>query len=228
MAETENPVQAHQFHVLLPGINPPIWRRLLVRSDSSVADLHHILQIAFRWSDFHLHRFLIRGTEYGISRAGSTSFTTDPKRVYLADFGFRPRERFLDEYDFSDLWQHQVRFEATRPVEAGRIYPVCVGGARSAPPEDCGGPAAYMELLDRHQLNWPHAELFLMAETLGRLLGAKDDENIRARLGNLDELQKAVESLEAYRHFRPDHFDRRAVNRRLRQYAASDEGWMWG
>jgi Plasmid pRiA4b ORF-3-like protein len=95
MAETENPVQAHQFHVLLPGINPPIWRRLLVRSDSSVADLHHILQIAFRWSDFHLHRFLIRGKEYGISRADSTSFTTDPKRVDLADFGFRPRERFL-------------------------------------------------------------------------------------------------------------------------------------
>lgn len=88
---------------------------------------------------------------------------------------------------------------------------MCVGGARASPPEDCGGPSAYMELLDRHQLNWPHEELFLIAETLSRLLGAKEDENIRARLGNLDELQKAVERLEAYRHFRPDYFDRRAV-----------------
>jgi hypothetical protein len=60
---------------------------------------------------------------------------------------------------------------------------VCVGGARAAPPEDCGCPSAYMELLDRHQLNWPHEELFLIAETMSRLLGAKEDENIRTRLG---------------------------------------------
>ena len=72
MAETEKPVQAYRFHVLLRGINPPIWRRLLVRGDSSVADLHRVLQIAFRWSGFHLHRFLIRGKEYGTSRAGPT------------------------------------------------------------------------------------------------------------------------------------------------------------
>src|SRR6516164_10066462 len=36
------------------GCNPPIWRRLHVRSDSSIATLHELLQIAFRWSDFHL------------------------------------------------------------------------------------------------------------------------------------------------------------------------------
>jgi len=28
-----------------------IWRRLLVRSDSAITDLHHILQIALGWSD---------------------------------------------------------------------------------------------------------------------------------------------------------------------------------
>jgi hypothetical protein len=38
-----------------------IWRRLLVGSDSSIADLHHTLQIAFGWSDSHLHRFHIHG-----------------------------------------------------------------------------------------------------------------------------------------------------------------------
>jgi hypothetical protein len=37
---------------------------LHVRSDSSIATLHDLLQIAFDWSDFHLHRFVIRGQEY--------------------------------------------------------------------------------------------------------------------------------------------------------------------
>jgi Plasmid pRiA4b ORF-3-like protein len=43
---------------------------LHVRSDSSIATLHDLLQIAFDWSDFHLHRFVIRGQEYGVSRMG--------------------------------------------------------------------------------------------------------------------------------------------------------------
>jgi hypothetical protein len=46
-----------------------------VRSDSSIAMLHELLQIAFDWSDFHLHRFLIRGKAYGMSRLGGCGFT---------------------------------------------------------------------------------------------------------------------------------------------------------
>src|SRR5205085_5408084 len=98
MAETEKPFLIYQFHALLRGLNPPVWRRLLLRSDSTIADLHHSLQIAFHWSDFHLHRFLVRGKEYGISRAGCTGFSTNPKQVSLADFHFRKHERFVYEY----------------------------------------------------------------------------------------------------------------------------------
>jgi Plasmid pRiA4b ORF-3-like protein len=37
--------------VWLCEISPRIWRRLLVRSDSTSADLHHTLQIAMGWDD---------------------------------------------------------------------------------------------------------------------------------------------------------------------------------
>lgn len=97
MAERENPLPIYQFHVLLRHINPPIWRRLLIRSTSTIFDLHYTIQVTFSWSDFHLHRFLIRGQEYGISRAGCTGFSTNPAQVSLADFHFRERERFLYE-----------------------------------------------------------------------------------------------------------------------------------
>jgi hypothetical protein len=46
--------EAYRIHVWIRQISPMIWRRLLVGSDSSIADLHHTLQIAFGWSDSHL------------------------------------------------------------------------------------------------------------------------------------------------------------------------------
>jgi hypothetical protein len=41
----------YQLKVALLGISPTIWRRLLVRGDSTIADLHHILHIAMGWTD---------------------------------------------------------------------------------------------------------------------------------------------------------------------------------
>lgn len=81
--------------------------------------------------------------------------------------------------------------------------------------------------MDQHYLNWPHEERLLIADALARLLEAKTDETIRASIGNMDELQEAAFRLGADQGFRPDHFDRREVNRRLKQYAAGDKEWMW-
>jgi hypothetical protein len=140
MVQSNAPAEIYQLHILLLQINPPIWRRLHVRSDSSIATLHEVLQIAFDWSDFHLHRFVIRGKEYGLSRIGCTTFGIDARKELLSQFHFRVNERFLYEYDFGDLWQHQIRFEGIQPVCEKKLYPVCVGGACASPPEDCGGP----------------------------------------------------------------------------------------
>ena len=75
-------------------ISPMIWRRLPVRSDSSIADLHYTLQIAFGWSNEHLNRFRIHGQDYGVYHNGGVSFTKNPKLVRLSDFKFRKNERF--------------------------------------------------------------------------------------------------------------------------------------
>ena len=92
MVKIDKLPEIYQLHIILLKINLPIWRRILVRSDSSIADLHPTLQIAFDWSDVHLHRFLIRGKAYGIGRSGCSSFSTDAKAVCLAEFGFRINE----------------------------------------------------------------------------------------------------------------------------------------
>jgi hypothetical protein len=82
----------YQFKVVLRGISPMIWRRLLLRSDHSIADLHYTIQIAMGWSDSHLHRFHIHGKDYGVAHEGGLTFSDDPERVLLGQFGFRLRE----------------------------------------------------------------------------------------------------------------------------------------
>ena len=88
-------VFVYQLRVWLREISPAIWRRLLVRSDSTVADLHYTLQIALGWTDSHLHQFLIRAKRYGVPRMGGVSFADDPNQVRLGDFRFREKECFL-------------------------------------------------------------------------------------------------------------------------------------
>ena len=217
------PADIYQLHILLLHINPPVWRRLHVRSDTSIAMLHELLQITFDWSDFHLHRFLIRGKAYGMSRLGGCGFTTDARKVVLSQFRFRTNERFLYEYDFVDLWQHQIRFESVAPIEGKKSYPVCIAGACASPPEDCGGPEAYMDKMDHHRWNPLLDELQLIADAVGRVLDAQGHEKVRDVLGDVDALEEAIDRLETYQRFQPDHFDRRRINRRLKQWAKDNK-----
>ena len=103
METTREPV-IYQLRVVLEGISPLIWRRLLVPDDYSIADLHFILQIAFDWDDWNLHRFFIYAKDYGIYHSGGMSFSDDSDQVKLADFKFRKGEKFLYEYDFFNSW----------------------------------------------------------------------------------------------------------------------------
>lgn len=147
-------VCVYQLKVVLRGISPMIWRRLLLRSDQSIADLHYAIQISLGWSDSHLHRFHIHGKDYGVAHAGGITFNDDPEEVHLADFGFRLRERLLYEYDLHDNWEHDVRLEKVLPWDTRLVYPVCTGGQRLAPPEDCGGARVYMEEGDPRWREW--------------------------------------------------------------------------
>ncbi len=85
MAEETTP-EVYQLHAWIRHISPMIWRRVLVRSDSTLANLHDVLQIAFGWSDFHLHRFRIHGRDYGVNRVGGLGLSHDARSVRLVDF----------------------------------------------------------------------------------------------------------------------------------------------
>ncbi len=199
----------YQLRVVLRGISPLIWRRLLVRSDSTVADLHSTLQTAFGWSDDHLNRFVIYGREYGVAHIGGVGFADDARRVRLAEFRWRVGERFLYEYDFTDGWRHDVRIEQLLPLEPERLYPACIGGRRQGPPEDCGGPWGFLELRERYSL-------LNIADRLYELAKRRLDMGSEAFVHDHYE-----DVLQLMRWLEIDRFDRGAINRRLAELDAA-------
>jgi hypothetical protein len=53
------------------------------------------------WEDIHLHQFIIHGKQYGITQLGGIIFSDRASAVKLSRLGFRDKEQFLYEYDFS-------------------------------------------------------------------------------------------------------------------------------
>lgn len=203
MESIDKAVEVYQLRIWIRRISPQIWRRLLVRSDSTIAELHEILQIAFGWADEHLHRFLIHGKPYGIEKVGGIIFDDNPRQVQLRDFHFRCKETWVYEYDMTDWWQHEIRLEQILLLDPAKHYPVCAAGKRRGPIEDCGGPWAFMELQDTYPL-WEVLPQFAQL-----LLDHRDD---------LDDHQDELRRL-AYWVVR-ENFDRQTVNRRLAEYGA--------
>ena len=105
-----------------------IWRRLRVPGSTSLANLHHMIQIIFGWDDEYLHLFHIYGKDYGIAYEGGMYFSDDPYAVSLDDFDFDVGDHFIYEYNFFESWIHDIRIEA---IANNRTLPVatyCVKG----------------------------------------------------------------------------------------------------
>lgn len=203
-----------QLRVVLAGISPMVWRRLLVPAETSVAGLHGILRAAFGWSDEHLHRFTIHAVEYGLWRPGSAGFSRDARKVPLCEFGLRAGERFTYEYNFFAGWRHDIRVEELLPRSPRRRYPVCTGGARQAPPEHFGSPEEFLALRQR----WPPVLIAVrMAEIISDLMAASDDAASEVIGERRDEMARLLALA------RLDKLDRAALNSALHALGASSE-----
>lgn len=149
MAAKKRPAPTvYQLKVTLLGLRPPIWRRLLVKSDTRLDALHDILQIAMGWTDSHLHQFIADETYYGLPHPGDFYEVKDERKVRLDQLLKAPNDKMGYEYDFGDSWEHLILLEKILPAEEGVRYPLLVAGKRAGPPEDVGGVFGYAEFLD--------------------------------------------------------------------------------
>ena len=152
MARTRSTVEVpiYQIKVTLEGSQLPIWRRLLVHSDTTLPSLHQIIQAAFGWQDYHLHQFIDGKTFYGEPDPEYPLYVDmrDEQGVTLDQIATGEGFKFRYEYDFGDSWMHQILVEKVLPPEPGQDYPVCVKGRRACPPEDVGGIWGYYDFLE--------------------------------------------------------------------------------
>ncbi|MDI9617147.1 MAG: plasmid pRiA4b ORF-3 family protein [Methanothrix sp.] len=143
-------VPIYQLKITLDEIRPPVWRRVVVRGDITLLKLHKVIQAVMPWDDYHLHQFIVGDTCYSIPLPDDPlpSDVKNEARIRLSKIAPAEKIKFVYEYDFGDSWFHEILVEKILPPDPSLKHPVCLAGARSSPPEDCGGVSSYFEFLE--------------------------------------------------------------------------------
>ena len=142
------PGRVYLLKITLKDSKPPIWRRVEVADDITLAQLHQIIQVAMGWTDSHLHQFSLGRTDYGVPHPDDGGEVRDERRYKLNQLLTAPKQKLNYEYDFGDSWTHELLLEQVREPEPGVTYPRCITGKRACPPEDCGGVWGYADFLE--------------------------------------------------------------------------------
>ncbi len=194
-------VVTYRVRIDLEGTGPPLWRRLELASDLFLDQLHDIIQVAFGWTDSHLHRFDSGADPFGAQTEhylcpfdvdeGDTGIPEGYVRLdeVLAERG----DRLFYSYDYGDDWQHVIVLEAVLPPMAqGSGLAVCTDGRRRGPAEDCGGTHIYQ--LVEEATGPGNARAADAAAELSEIFGSEVD--IEAMIGtdySADEINGALD-----------------------------------
>lgn len=161
-----------QLKVTLRLVRPPIWRRLEIPADSTLLELHHILQGAMGWTDTHLHQFVQNGVFYGTPDREFGLPMVSERKTRIGDLLSTVRSRLIYEYDFGDGWEHDVLLEALLEAQPDARYPRVTAGKRACPPEDVGGAPGYAAFLEA-LADPTHEDHASMLEWIGRPFDAE-------------------------------------------------------
>ena len=131
----ENPASVWRLKVELLGVAPTVWRRFDTYADVKLSQLHYFIQGAMGWELAHLF-------SYQDGRGHGCQISSELRLCDVCRVG----DALTYTYDFGDDWQHLVTVEKTMAKPTG-TYPRMVAGKYACPPEDCGGPWGYADML---------------------------------------------------------------------------------
>jgi len=168
-----------QFRIQLKNISkPPVWRQVVVPAQFDFYRFHLVIQAAFGWGNYHLFQFSPKGFgSYPVIKEpfddGEDDEFMDAGETKLKEIFKKEGQTFNYIYDFGDTWEHEITLEKIKPDKT--IIADCIGGKGACPPEDCGGPWGYINLIEvlKDPANPEHDE---MKEWLG--IGEDDEWNV--------------------------------------------------
>lgn len=156
-----------KIHLEPNYLKPPIWRRVLIKSDITFFELHQIIQVVMGWDNSHLWDFNYDNYSITIpSEDDDWRDTVDAKSIKISKLLTKEKDKIDYTYDYGDDWDHKITLEKILAEDKKQIYPVCIKGKRACPPEDCGGSWGYETLLETIA-NKKHLEHKDMLEWLG-------------------------------------------------------------
>jgi len=136
------------FRIHLIGTEPLVTRTFKVSAQTTMYELHHIIQVGMGWTNSHLYQFnvgeeVIADTRLVDDELGAV---TDVKGVLVTQVFSHVGNTVTYEYDFGDGWMHHLELVeiSTHPID--EVLPQIIGGENACPPEDCGGTYGHKEL----------------------------------------------------------------------------------
>lgn len=214
----QNKNQIYQFKLRLKDVAPMIWRRFLIRSDSTLKDLHHVIQILMGWTNYHLNEFSIKGKKYTVGNqignmSGGGHYGSDMR---LYEFQLRKNDKFLYNYDFMANWDFELRLESINPPQEKKFYPICISGSGTSPDEECGGPERFRNLRNY----WEEKYYEVMIDFLNAIVNEK---NSNKRISDVFDMA-ALKNV-CYWSKVDQYQKKQEANQFLELYAKGDDRW---
>jgi hypothetical protein len=150
-----------QLKITLRDSYPPIWRRVLIKTECSFWDLHSAIQDLFGWEDCHLHSFetasKVNEDRYvlevldvdptsEIEHFGAPkpqkypyarNYYCDERAEKLGEWLTAERKKVRYIYDFGDYWVHEILLEKIVDINESEFrFAQYLGGRRGGLEED--------------------------------------------------------------------------------------------
>lgn len=134
-------------------VDKKIWRRIAVRSDQTLEDLHDVIFDAFERYDEHLYSFYLppAGSKGRRAMMDAVEYTSpfmfeepdffgwaepqDASQTTIAMLGLEPKRRLRYLFDFGADWWHEVTVEHIDGIPDAAKYPRVVESRGDSPPQ---------------------------------------------------------------------------------------------
>ena len=155
-------------------------RKIRVPVDYTFEQLHHIIQKAYCWNNYHLYCFELYSEWpndfHDKPDMVLTMYDDEDLEIYhngidmdghvLSEFIPKYR-KIIYYYDFGDGWHHYITVDEVIK-ECNEYLPCLINGEGDPPPEDVGGPYGFQEFLEiinnpnhdeyEEMITWAHSQ----------------------------------------------------------------------